>query len=144
MTSADRVPPPPPPRGPWLALLAVLMAGWEPLSFALLASAALDRLTRYGWPAIALLACRVGITGLGIAAGRALWTLRPHGRAMALAWLGLAAAASVITFVTPYFPSQRPPGEKTLALLLSLAFDAGWAAYLLVSPRVRALFPRPG
>lgn len=142
MTPADRVPPPP--RGPWLALLALLMAGWEPLSFALVASSALDRLARYGLPALALLAFRVTVTGFGIAAGRALWTLRPHGRAMALAWLGLAAMASVITFGTPYFPSQRSPGAKTLALLLSLAFDAGWAAYLLASPRVRALFPRPG
>jgi hypothetical protein len=111
----------------------------EPASFAFVAASALDRIVGYGAPAVALLGARLLTTGLGIAAGRALWLLRPGARGLALAWFACASAAQVLTFLTPYFPSNRPPGTKWLVLAGLLALQAGGAVYLLVSPRVRQL-----
>jgi hypothetical protein len=126
---------------PWLArLLAGLLVVWEPITLALTASAALDRLTSYGWPALALLAYRAGVAGLGIAAGRALWSQRSEGPVLAQAWAVSHAAAVLLTFVTPFFPSNRLPGTKGPLLVALLAVDAAWWAWLQWSPRVRRAY----
>jgi len=64
------------PRWP-LAVLAVLLAAVEPLAWALRASAIVDRVADRGWPAVSLLAARLVVTSIGVAAGLALWRDRP-------------------------------------------------------------------
>lgn len=124
-------------RGVLLTLFCVWAAGIEPLSFALLASSALSRVLHYGVPAVGLLLLRLFVAGLGVTVGRAVWSGRGSARVLALLWLGLDGAALALSFATPYFPSNRPPGTKWLELVGLLGVRAAWAAYLACSPRLR-------
>jgi hypothetical protein len=111
---------------------------WVPVAFALEASAALPRLVTYGWPGALVLAARVLATGLGIAAGRALWRVEPHARRLAQAWLVLDVAVTWLTLATPYFPSNRLPGTRAWEMAGVVALDGAWLVYLATSSRVRA------
>lgn len=121
-------------------LLAALLVIWEPATFALTASSALSRLTSYGLPAFLLLALRIGVVGLGIAAGRALWAGRREGRRLAQWWTALDAAATMLTFATPYFPSNRLPGTKGPLLAMLLVMNLAWFAWLQWGPSVRRAY----
>ena len=126
---------------PRLALvLAVLLVIWEPATFALAASAALSRLALYGAPAFLLGAYRSVVVGVGIAAGRALWAGRREGRRLAQWWAVLDAAGTVLTFATPYFPSNRLPGTKGPLLALLLTVNAAWFLWLQWGPSVRRAY----
>lgn len=129
-----------PTPGPLVACLAFLLVVWEPVSFALTASSSLGRLVGFGLPAFALLGARVAVIGFGIVAGRALWQGAPHGPRAARLWLVLASLILVVTFATPYFPSNRLPGTKGPLLTLLLLHHLAWYLYLLRSRRVRAAF----
>jgi hypothetical protein len=94
----------------------------------------------YGPPAFVLLACRSLVVGLGIAAGRALWAGRPEGRQLAQWWAVLDAFSTILTFSTPYFPSNRLPGTKGPMLALLLAMDAACFAWVRWGPRVRRAY----
>lgn len=131
----------PAPPGLVVRAIAAFLVGWEPLALALVASSALERLLDYGAPAIALLAYRMLVTGVGLAAGRALWAGRRGGVRLARAWAVAAAVGAVMTFATPYFPSNRVPGTKGPTLAAILTFDAAVFAYLTRGARVRAAFP---
>lgn len=109
------------------SLVAFLLVVWEPLSFAVVASGSLRRLAIYGAPAWLLLICRVLVTGYGVAAGRAVWHRDSSARTMVSVWAALAAVATVVTSVTPYFPSNRLPGMKAPLLVLTLAYYAAVA-----------------
>lgn len=109
---------------------AYLLLG-EPLRFAVVASAALPRILDHGALAIALLLYRVIVTGVGLTAGRHLWA---HGDpTLARLFLVANALAVVLTFATPYFPSNRVPGTKLPELFLILAMHS--AAYAWLGPR---------
>src|SRR5437879_5573393 len=90
--------------GGWLLLLCLLLLIWQPLSLGLVASSALNSLALRGAPLALLLAARVVVAGLGIAAGLALVNRRAGAVAMAKASLAAAAAADLLTYLTPYFP----------------------------------------
>jgi len=59
---------------------------------------------------------------------------------MAKASLILSAASDVFVYTTPYFPSNRMPGDTTYYVIASLVYHFGWVAYLARSKRVRATF----
>ena len=126
--------------GIWTLVLAGLMAILKPLSFASEASGALTRVLGYGAPALLLLVFRIGVAGLGIAAGRALWSVRPTAPALARAWLALDAAAMTATALTPYFPSNHLPGTKWPMLGFLVAVNGGWLVYLSCASRVREAY----
>lgn len=128
-----------PSPGPVLGLLAFLLAVWEPLTFGLTASAALPRLWSYGLPALLLLAVRIALTGVGLVLGRSLWQASPDAPRRARLWLALSSLASIVTFATPYFPSNRLPGTAAPTLAVILAHNLLWYLYLLGSRRVRAI-----
>lgn len=127
--------------GPWLGLLAFLLVVWQPLSFALTASAALERIVAYGAPAILLLGMRMCITGIGIAAGRAVWAQRPYARRLTLWFLALASVATLLTAATPYFPSNRTPTGKRLVVGAILVHNAAWAILVARSRRLAERTP---
>jgi hypothetical protein len=128
-------------RPPLLALvLAMLLFVWEPLTLAATASRALSRLASYGAPAWGLLAYRALVAGLGMAAGRALWQRDPEGPRLARWWALAHAVGLVLTFSTPYFPSNRLPGTTGPTLSVLLAVDAAWWAWLGYSSRVRQAY----
>jgi len=129
-----------PTPGPLVACLAFLLVVWEPVTFAFTASSSLGRLSGFGAPAFALLGARIAVTGLGIVAGRALWQGAPFGLRAARLWLVLASLVLVVTFSTPYFPSNRLPGTKGPLLTLLLLHHGAWYLYLRRSRRVRAAF----
>jgi hypothetical protein len=112
-------------------LLAVLLVAWEPLSLALTAAAVLDRLGDRGWPAMVLLVLRLGVTGFGVAAGRALWSNRDGAITLARWGTGLALAAAAITLLTDVWPSSRPPGLRGPVAAVLLAWYAAWFLWTL-------------
>ncbi len=123
-----------------MVLFAGLLVCWEPVTFALTASGALTRLAQFGWPAWLLLAYRALVVGLGLVVGRALWARDPSAPRAARGWLVLHAVALVLTFSTPYFPSNRPPGTKGPTLALLIGIDVAWWAWLTWSPSVRRAY----
>ena len=130
MTGRDEI-------GGWLLVLCLLLLVWQPISFGLLASGMLNRLSIRGWPFALVLLLRVFVCAFGIAAGLAL--LRRHPAAVTIAKASLVASAvtDVFVYTTPYFPNNRLPGDTPIVIAISLVYHAIWLAYLFRSKRVR-------
>ncbi len=126
-----------PSRFPLVTAFAAWLVVYEPLAYALTASAALGRLTLYGLPAFGLLAFRAGVTALGVAAGLALWRREGYAPRLARWWVVGHALALVVTFGTPYFPSNRLPRLKPVTLAAQLTFAVGCWSWLRWSRRLR-------
>jgi hypothetical protein len=124
----------------WLLILCVLLLVWQPLNQGLTISGLVDRLSQRGPGLAVLLLARLLAAGLGIAAGLSLWQVKPGAVTVAKASLVYSALVDVIVYVTPYSPSNRPPGDATIILVASLAYDGLWLAYLLRSRRVKETF----
>jgi len=87
-----------------------------------------------------VLLLRLLVAALGIAAALALWNRRPGAVTLARIVLVFSAAADLFVYLTPYFPSNRAPGETPIVVAVSLVYYAGWLAYLSRSRRVRRTF----
>jgi hypothetical protein len=124
----------------WLLVLCGLLIVWQPLSFGLVASGLLDALPARGLPMALILMTRVLVTAFGIAAGLALAGRRPAAVTLAKASLAVSAATDTFVYLTPYFPSNRLPGETPLYVAASLAYYAIWFIYLVRSTRVKNTF----
>ncbi|HWF86371.1 MAG TPA: hypothetical protein VG222_16035 [Vicinamibacterales bacterium] len=129
--------------GGWLLVLCILLLIWQPLSLGLLASGVLNDLALRGVPLALVLSLRVLVTAFGIAAGLALLNRRPAAVTMAKASLIVSAATDVFVYLTPYFPSNRMPGETPFYIAASLAYYAIWLAYLFRAKRVKNTFGGP-
>ena len=128
----------------WLLVFCLLLAVWEPANLALLASSLVDQTMFRGGLFAVILAARLLLVALGIAAALAIWHERPFGVALAKLTLLLSAAMAAFLALTPYFPNNLPPGLKLPALAGSLIYYGGWYAYLLRSRRVRNTFEGAG
>ena len=126
--------------GGWLFVLCVLLLLWQPLSLGLLASSVLDDLALRGVPLALVLLLRVLVAAFGIAAGLALLNRRTAAVTMAKASLTMSAATDVFVYVTPYFPSNRMPGETPYYVAAALAYYVFWLAYLFRARRVKNTF----
>lgn len=122
----------------WLLVLCLLLTVWEPLSLAWLASAVLPQILDRP-VALAVLALRVIVTAIGLAAGIALWRRRPHGVALAKAALVLSALTVLLLYSTPYFPTNRMPGDAVPMATLLIGWNAVWFAYLTKSRRAKGI-----
>ena len=122
--------------GGWLLVLCALLLVWGPISFGLVASNALPALSVRGLPLALILATRVIVTAFGIAAGIALITRQGPAVTMAKVALVLSGATDLVVYGTPYFPSNRMPGDTPLYVAASLAYHGFWLAYLFRSKRV--------
>jgi hypothetical protein len=127
--------------GGWLLVLCVLLLVWQPLSLGLLVSGVLDDLALRGVPLALVLVLRVIVAAFGIAAGLALVNRRPGAVALAKASLVASAATDVFVYATPYFPSNRMPGETPFYIAAALAYYIVWLAYLFRAKRVKNTFP---
>ena len=123
--------------GGWLLVLCALLLVWHPLNFGLAASSALVALPLRGLPLALILAGRLLVTALGIAAGLALLSRRPAAVRLAAAALIASAAADLFVYTTPYMPSNRLPGDTVWFVAGSLLYHAAWLLYLVRSTRVR-------
>jgi hypothetical protein len=126
--------------GGWLFVLCALLLVWQPISTGLVASRMLGLLPIRGLPVALVVILRVLATGFGVAAGLALLGLRPGAVVLARISLLASAATDLIVYLTPYFPSNRAPGETPVYVLVSLAYHTVWLAYLFRSKRVAATF----
>jgi hypothetical protein len=124
----------------WLLVLCMLLLVWAPFDTAFSAARALEALPLRGPGLAVILMAQLIAVAVGIAAGLALLGRRPGAVAMANVALVTAAAVDVITYATPYYPNNRPPGDSTLILLGSLAYYAIWMLYLWRSKRVHDTF----
>jgi len=123
----------------WLRLLCGLLMWWEPIMFAMVAAGAFNAISVRGVPVVLVLAARTVAAALCVAAGRALLDRRPSGPILAKAALGLSGAIHVFAYVTPYFPSNRMPGDTPLYVAATLAYYGGWLLYLSRSRQVAAI-----
>src|SRR3954462_636 len=123
--------------GGWLFGLCGLLLFWHPLNFALVAAGALQGFSFRGWPLAPVVAARLLVTAVGIAAGIALLARRPAAVTLAVAALALSAAADLFVYTTSYMPSNRLPGDTTRYVAGSLLYHGAWLLYLVRSARVR-------
>ena len=126
--------------GGWLYVLCGLLLVWQPISTGLVASRMLGLLPVRGLPVAVVVILRLLATGFGVAAGLALLGLRPAAVAMTRISLAASAATDLIIYLTPYFPSDRFPGETPVYVLASLTYHGLWLGYLFRSKRVKATF----
>ena len=126
-----------PPSG-LLLVLCLLLTVWEPASLAWLASAVLPHILDRP-AALAILALRVVVTAVGLAAGITLWRRRPHAVGLAKVTLVLSALTVVLLYSTPYFPSNRMPGDALPMATLLVGWNGVWFVYLTNSKRAARL-----
>src|SRR5437762_3099189 len=126
--------------GGWLLVLCLLLLIGQPISLGLVASSMLDALASGGLSAVLILLTRLIVTGFGIAAGLALLGRRPGAVALARLSLALSAATDVFVYTTPFFPSNRAPGETPVYIVASLTYSTLWILYLWRSKRVRITY----
>lgn len=127
--------------GGWLLLLCRMLVVFHPLSLAVTASNALGSLSARGTAVALILVVRLVVVGFGMAAGRALQALQPGAVTLAQAALLASAATDVFVYTTPYFPSNRAPGDTPYYAAASLAYHGTWMLYLFRSRRVRNTYP---
>ena len=123
-----------------LLLLCLMLVLVQPAAVGLSGSGALDSLAMRGLPVALVLALRLVVAALGVAAGLALLGRRIGALTLAKAALVAAAATDLFVYLTPYFPSNRAPGETPILVGASLIYYAGWLLYLFRSRRVRDMF----
>jgi Protein of unknown function (DUF2569) len=123
--------------GGWLLVLCLLLLIWRPVSSALAGSQALSLLSVRGPSLAVALAALTLVTAFGVAAGIALLARRGPAVRMAIAALLLSAALDLTIYTSPYFPSNRMPGDEFLYVAVSLIYHGAWLTYLFVSRRVR-------
>ena len=128
------------PVGGWLLVLCLLLLVWQSLSLGLVASSVLGAVALRGWPVALVLLTRMIVAGFGIAAGLALLGRRPGAVTLAKVALILSAATDLFVYTTPFFPSNRAPGDTPVYVAESLAYSSVWLAYLIRSKRVRDTF----
>lgn len=134
-------PHPEPPRAAGLLwLLAMLLTVWEPVSFALAAAGAFNAISVRGLPVAVMLIGRLATTALAFAAGRALLDLRPGAPTLTRVALIALAAVQLIALLTPWFPTNRLPGDTPLYVGWTLLYYGGWLAYLAWSKRAASQF----
>ena len=124
----------------WLLLLCLLLILWQPISLALVASSAVSALSVRGWPLGLVLLARIIVASFSVAAGIALLGQRSAAIGMTKLSLALSAATDVFVYSTPYFPSNRMPGDTPFYIAGSLIYYSAWAIYLFRSKRVRNTF----
>ena len=131
---------PNPSIGGWLFVLCGLLLIEQPISTALVASHLLALLAIRGLPVALIVILRLLATGFGVAAGLAILGVRPGAVVLARTSLVVSAAIDLVVYLTPYFPSNRAPGETPVYVLASLTYHGLWLTYLYRSKRVKATF----
>jgi hypothetical protein len=127
--------------GGWLLVLCAWLLVGQPIGLAFVAASSLTALPLRGLPMALVLFARLLVTAIGVAAGLAVVGRRGGAIALAKWSLVLSAATDVFVYTTPFFPSNRLPGDTLPLIVASLAFYTIWIVYLFRSKRVRNTFP---
>lgn len=124
----------------WLRVLTLLLTVLEPVSFAVIAATSLNAIQVRGTGVALVLMVRLGATALSVAAGRSLMDRRASGVTLAKIALTLSMSVQLFAMFTPYFPSNRMPGDAPLYAAVTVVYYGGWLLYLFRSKRVAATF----
>jgi hypothetical protein len=124
----------------WLLLLCVLLAIWNPATLAVLASSRIGSGAPLSTPVMVLLAVRLVVASIGVAAGMALWNRRAGAVQLAKASLVLSAIEVIGRLSTRAGLSEAPPGTRLPLAIALILFNAAWYLYLEKSRRVRATY----
>ena len=124
----------------WLLILCRLLVVFHPLVLAVTAAGALGALSVRGTAVASILILRLGVVGFGMTAGRALQNRQSNAVTLAKAALILSGATDLFVYLTPYFPSNRLPGDTPLYVAATLSYHGAWLIYLARSKRVHNTF----
>jgi hypothetical protein len=127
-----------PVRG-WLLLLCILLTIWNPVTLAFVAAGRVENASTTTF-ALTLLGIRVVVTGVGVAAGIALWHKRAGAVDLAKASLVLSALEVVGRLSSRAGLSEAPPGVRLPLALALVVYNGAWYLYLENSRRVRATY----
>jgi hypothetical protein len=128
-----------PVRG-WLLLLCAVLAVINPASLAVVAASRVGAAVPLSTLVLTLLAVRLIVTSVGVAAGMALWHKRAGAVQLARASLVLSALETVGRLSTRVGYSETPPGLRLPLALAVIVFNGAWYLYLEKSRRVRATY----
>lgn len=84
-----------------------------------------------------VLAARLIVTAFGAAAGLGIMRRRESAIRVTIAALAAAAIVDVFVELTPYFPSNRIPGDAPLYAAWWALFYLAWMLYVARSARVK-------
>jgi len=124
----------------WLAVVCALLLVWQPIDLGLAASSVLDALPLRGLPLALVLSLRLLVVAFGIAAGIALIGRRAGAVGLAKSAVAASAITDLFVYLTPYYPSNRLPGDTMWYVAVSLSYHGALLAYLYRSARVRHTF----
>jgi hypothetical protein len=124
----------------WLLVLIFLLTTWNPAVLALHAASAVWNLGSRSTLSIVILAVRLAVTSVGVAAGIALWLRRPGAVWLAQLVLMAFGIEAVVRLATRVDLSSAPPGTRLPLALFIIAHNAGWYLYLQFSRRVKAIY----
>jgi hypothetical protein len=123
-----------------ILLLVFILAIWNPASLALQASSIAWNLGSRSTLSLIFLSTRLIITGIGVAAGMALWLRRPGAVLLARVALVLFGVEAVVRLSIRVDLGSAPPGTRLPLALFILLHNAAWLLYLQRSRRVRAFY----
>jgi len=126
--------------GGWLQVLCRLLTLWHPVIYGLAVSMAFNAVAVRGRAVAFVIAGRLLVVAIGVGAGVALRNQRAGAPALAKASLALSAAMDIFVYSTPYYPSNRMPGDTPLYIAATVAYYGAWLAYVSRSRRVRKTF----
>jgi hypothetical protein len=126
--------------GGWLQVLVRMLTLWHPIVYGLSSAGALGAVPVRGPSVAIVIAARLLVVAYGVAAGMALRSGRDAAVRLALTSLALSAVMDLFVLTTPYYPSNRMPGETPLYAAATIGYYGGWMLYLARSRRVRNTF----
>ena len=128
-----------PVRG-WLLLLCAVLAVVNPATLAVVAASRVGGSVPPSTLVLTLLVVRLVVTGVGVAAGMALWHKRAGAVQLAKASLVLSSLETVGRLSTRVGFSETPPGLRLPLAIAVILFNAAWYLYLEKSRRVTATY----
>ena len=128
-----------PVRG-WLLLLCAVLAVVNPATLAVVAASRVGGSVPPSTLVLTLLVVRLVVTGVGVAAGMALWHKRAGAVQLAKASLVLSSLETVGRLSTRVGFSEAPPGLRLPLAIAVILYNAAWYLYLEKSRRVTATY----
>jgi hypothetical protein len=123
-----------------ILFLVFILTIWNPASLALEASSIVWTIGTRPTLSLFFLGARLIITGVGVAAGLALWLRRPGAVSLAKLALVLFAVETVSRLSTRVDMGSAPPGTRLPLALFIIVHNGAWYLYLQISRRVRARY----
>jgi hypothetical protein len=129
------------PRIPlWILPLIFILTVWNPATLALRAASMVSNIESRSTLSIVFLAARLIITGVGVAAGVALWLRRPGAVWLAKLALMLFAIEAVVRLASRVDLGSAPPGTRLPLAMFIILHNGAWYVYLQISGRVRVAY----